>query len=297
MRGKRADLLFYSLILAFPVLQVCIFYIGVNFNSVILAFQKYGDSGYVWNGWENFKALYIDWTTSTVLKVSLKNTFTSYLITFVISFPLSLLFAFYIQKKFVFASFFKIMLFLPTIVSIVVLVVVFKMSVDKLLPGVLEEITGEEQIGLLANINTRFGTLIFFSIWVSFGVNMLMYVGAMGRIPPSMLEAASLDGITNLQELWHIYLPLIYPTLTTFIVTGVGAIFLNQLNIYTFYGIDASFEIYTLGYYLFRGTQMASLGDYPKLSALGLCFSVVAIPLTFLVKYLLEKFGPEAEEF
>ena len=39
-KGNRKDLLFYILMMAFPVAQFCIFYVGVNANSILLAFQK-----------------------------------------------------------------------------------------------------------------------------------------------------------------------------------------------------------------------------------------------------------------
>ena len=40
-RAKRADLIFYIAIIALPIVQACIFYIGVNFNSFLLGFQEY----------------------------------------------------------------------------------------------------------------------------------------------------------------------------------------------------------------------------------------------------------------
>ena len=39
-RSKRIELIFYIFMLAYPVVQFCIFYLGVNFNSILLAFQK-----------------------------------------------------------------------------------------------------------------------------------------------------------------------------------------------------------------------------------------------------------------
>ena len=41
MNKKKKRLIFYIAVIALPVLQFAIFYLYVNFNSVILAFQKY----------------------------------------------------------------------------------------------------------------------------------------------------------------------------------------------------------------------------------------------------------------
>ena len=43
---RKQDLIFYIVMLAYPVLQFAIFYIGVNFNSILMAFQYFsGSSG------------------------------------------------------------------------------------------------------------------------------------------------------------------------------------------------------------------------------------------------------------
>ena len=38
---KRNDIIFYCLMLVLPVTQFCIFYIGVNFNSILMSFRAY----------------------------------------------------------------------------------------------------------------------------------------------------------------------------------------------------------------------------------------------------------------
>ena len=54
-RRLPRNLLFYSLLLALPLLQFCIFYVGVNLNSVLLAFKTYtGNNTYAWLGLGNF---------------------------------------------------------------------------------------------------------------------------------------------------------------------------------------------------------------------------------------------------
>ena len=40
LRGKDKDLIFYTLMMIFPVVQFAVMYIGVNFNSILLAFKK-----------------------------------------------------------------------------------------------------------------------------------------------------------------------------------------------------------------------------------------------------------------
>ena len=52
--GRRKEAIFYYSLLALPILQFLIFYIAVNFNSILLSFKEYrisgGQAGYIWVG-------------------------------------------------------------------------------------------------------------------------------------------------------------------------------------------------------------------------------------------------------
>ena len=121
-----------------------------------------------------------------------------------------------------------------------------------------------------------------------------MYLGAMNSISESIVEAAQLDGITPLKEFVYVTLPMIYPTLVTFIVTGVAGIFTNQMNLFTFKGGILSYKDYTYGYYLFYNTSLG-MEKYPAMASMGLIFTLIIAPITFLVRHLLEKYGPSVD--
>ena len=125
---------------------------------------------------------------------------------------------------------------------------------------------------------------------------MLYYLGSMNAIPPELVEAARIDGVSLGGEFFHITLPMIYPTITTVITTGVVGIFTNQLSLVTFYGTNAASELQTIGYWLFSDTLKAQETQYPYLSAAGLIITLLVAPLTFLIKYLMERLGPKDVE-
>ena len=94
--------------------------------------------------------------------------------------------------------------------------------------------------------------------------------------------------------MFFVVIPQIFPTLSTYLVIGIVAIFTDQANLYTFFRDGAAPENYTIGYYLFikvMGSE-SSVADYPEAAAMGLLFTAVAIPVTFGVKALLEKLDP-----
>ena len=156
-------------------------------------------------------------------------------------------------------------------------------------------VTGEQVKGLISDEKKRFGTLLFYMIWAGFGSQLLMYEGAMEDIPTSVVEAAKLDGATPMQEFFHITLPMIWPTLVTFLTVSVAGFFTNQMNLYSFYGDYAPNAMTNFGYFMFRETYAVGASRYPYVASLGLFMTLIAAPLTFGVKFLLEKFGPKTE--
>lgn len=301
MTDKKRDLIFYILFIAFPVLQFCIFYIGVNFNSILMAFQTYSraDGTYSWYGINNFKEIFNDFATDSTLQLALKNSVLVYLIGLAVSVPLALLFSFYIYKNRAGSTFFRVLLYMPSIISAISLVAIFSNIVDRVIPEIINKTFKTNMWGLLANPDTQFGTLLFYTIFVSFGMNVLLYVDSMKSIDPEIVEAASLDGITVFGEFIHISLPMIYPTIITFVTVGLVGIFTNQMNLFSFFGRTARTDVYTLGYYMYKETHFATEKDYfdiyTRLAALGLMMTMVAAPLTLGVRKVLKKLGPSVD--
>ena len=300
---RKKDLIFYVVMLSIPMLQFAIFYLGVNFNSLLMAFQRYDDMAKKFifldfsNLFKNFADVIESLGTEPVFSYALKNSLISYFVSLIAGTGLSLIFSYYVYKKFPLHGLVKVVLFTPSIISGMVLVSVFIEFVNEVIPGVNQRITGEQIIGFITNPPTSktFGTVLFYCIWIGFGGSILLYVGAMNNISDSVSEACRLDGANLFQEMIYIVLPLIYPTFVTFMVVGVGGIFTNQMALYAFFGPEADQSIQTFGYYLFKRTKAAGESDYPFLATMGLLMTFVVAPLTFLVKWLLEKAGPSLE--
>lgn len=312
--SKKADLIFYICMMAYPVIQFCIFYVGVNFNSIMLTFQRiYLPSGaeefvteFVW--FDNLIRTLKDMLgNSDVLVYAASNSLKVYVISFIISVPLGLFFSFAIYKKVPMAGFFRVMLYMPSILTGIVMVFIFKSFAESGWPTLLGAFFSKEALidmfgtpyapGLLEKLESRFGTIMFYNLWFGFGGGVLMYSNAMsGNISPEMVEAAQLEGVSAIQEFFYITFPLIFPTFSTFTVTGIAGIFTNQFGLFNFYGTEADPSLQTYGYYMYKMTYKAtSKAEYPYLASMGVWLTAVAAPITFLVKYLLEKFDPTGD--
>ena len=294
---------FYIAVIALPVLQFCIFYIYLNFNSIIMSFQEYSlpqsGMGYdvTFSGFENFK---VAWQTFTDSGYMLMNSLRLLLCELVIALPLAVLFSFYIYKKFFLSKFFRVMLFMPQIISSIIFVMLFKYITNEVYSQLVYSITGEMPLGLLVDTNTKLGAVLFYNIWISFGVNVMMFTGSMSNIDPSLVEAAKLDGANSFQEFRYITLPLIWPTFTTFVIIMLTGVFTNQMNLYTLFQVNGA-ELSTFGYFLYLSSLSSDLIgssskylSFPQLSALGLLLTCMTVPVVLVCRWAMKKFGPSA---
>lgn len=287
-----AEIIFLTVILIIPLTQFAVMYVGVNFNSILMSFQRYDSrlGDYVFMGTGNFKQFFSDIINSAELGIAVKNSAINYIASLVIALPLCLLISYYIYKKMLLNGVFKVVVFIPNILSNVIMITIFKYLVESGLGKVLG-------MNLLTNIDTAFWTILAYNQWIALGVNMILLTGAMSRVPETLIEAAQLEAITYFKEFTKIVLPLIFPTITTILVTGVASFFTNQASIYILYGDSAPQYVNNLAYYIFIKVAgaTASYAEYPYASSAGIVFTLVAAPLTILVKTLLEKFGPKVE--
>ncbi len=296
-KRKLSENLFVLSILIYPLILFCIFYVGVNLNSVFMAFQEIDFDGNVaFAGLSNFKSFFDMISGGDVyLKVSLVNSIVMYAVNLVVCMPLYVLFSYILFKRCAGHRVLRGLVMIPQIISGVMMCLIFKKFVDSAFPDICKTIFGMEEFpNLLTDPRYSFGTNIFYMIWVSFSISLIVYPNAMGEISEEIIESAHLDGVHNLfQELRYIILPLIYPTLTTFLITGFAGILTNQGVTVTFYLYDAPYETYNMGYYYFLNVaHVSNFSGYPMLAAGGLIMTLVMAPATLLVKKGLEHFGP-----
>jgi multiple sugar transport system permease protein len=207
----------------------------------------------------------------------------------------AVVFSYYIYKGYVGSGIFKIFLFLPSMVSSVVLIMIFKKFIDAAIPEMFSKLFGMKVTGLLSNSKTQLGTIMFYTLFVGFGTQVMMYSGAMSGISPSIIEAAELDGCKPFSEFIYIVVPSVFGTIQTFVVVTVATVFTNQIGLFSFYGSNAGSanpKLTSVGYYLFKQVYDAQMSSMPKLAAFDICLTFVSIPITYLVKFLLNKFGP-----
>lgn len=294
--GKMKRNLFFTCLIILPLIQFALMYVGVNLNSFIMSFRKFDPiaNEWSWNGLNNFKAIWSDLQYLPELTNGLRNSLVAFLIPFIIGISLNLLFSYYIFRKRFCYKFFRVMLFMPSIIMAVIMATILKYYADRFVPEVINTLFGTNLTGFLSNKETIFPTLLVFNCYCGFGVPTLMYVGAMDAISPAVLESAKIDGAGEMRIFISIVLPQIIPTIGVFVTTAVAAIFTNQLSLYSFYASSLPYQdISVIGYYLYRGVATASsYAEYPRLAALGLLCTMVTAPLVLFIRWLMGRMDP-----
>ena len=283
--------LFILSILAIPVVHWLVFWLYVNLNSILLAFKLPSGSWSI----ETLKQVVNElFEPNSDLGIALKNTM-AYFIKDVIMLFWQLIIAYLFYKKITWHRFFRIVFYLPAIISAVTMVTMFRALIGS--EGVVAKIF--EQLNLefpklLRDSRYATKTIMFFTIWIGWGGEMLVLGGAFERIPAEVLEAAKLDGVGPVRELTQLIVPMIWPTISTLLILYATGLFNASGPIFLF-GTKGSYETWTLSYWIFHKVLYGGSGQYNTVSAMGLIFTCIGVPIVMFVRWLFERVIPAVE--
>ena len=286
------DIFAYS-ILALPVLLWIFFWLINNVYTFQIAFSDISLKGEVtWKPTKeffgNFKEFFkLAFDKESVLGVGFLNSVKLYVICFVISNPLYLLFSYVIAKKCILSGFWRFVMMLPSMVSAFVMTLMAKMFIN----GPISQMLGLSSP--FFNDTASFNIIIVYSIWISFPNMLLIYSNNMRAMDTELLGAAKVDGVNNMWlEFWYLYVPRIWQTFTMYTVTNIGALLLGSGPLIAFYMYSAPSYVYTSGYWFTVQTYNAvNETAVPMLAAGSIVLSIVNYGLMRLVKWLMETKG------
>lgn len=186
-------------------------------SAFILSFQDVQGIGMsAWTGLDNYRLLLND---PSFFK-SLRNT-TVYTIGILICLvPLPLLYSQVLFSGAVARSnFFRLIIFLPVLTSLVVAGTVFRLLLAP--EGVLN--SGLTAIGLpgprwLQVAELAVPSMVLVAAWRWTGMNIIYFTSGLTNIPHEIFEAAAIDGANAFQQFLHVTVPMLKPV-TIFVVT------------------------------------------------------------------------------
>ena len=206
-QGKKKETIFLFLMLIGPFVQWLVFWLYVNINQIVLAFQDQRTEAFTTH---NFVDFWESLTKGGDIAIAVRNTFTYFSVNLFIIMPLALLISYFIYKRIAGYKGFRIVFYLPAIVSSIAMITCFKGFINS--NGPIKDIFaffGQEvpSKGLLGTAETATSTIVAYSIWTGFCTNILLFAGAMARVPIDVLESAKLEGCGTFRELFEIIFP------------------------------------------------------------------------------------------
>lgn len=298
-RQRRKRLVFVLCMLAVPFLHFLIFWLWPNFRSILIAFQLPGKEELTLFNFERFfQELSSDITGPRIWKM-IDNSFIMFFVNTFVSLPMVLFLSYILFKRVRGYKVFRVLFYLPSILGGTVMTQIYRSllmtdgPVEKLLEALnitLSDTTS--YAGLLGSPETGMFMMIIYTLWTGVGVNMIMFTGAMNRVPQDIFESARIDGIGFFREFFNIILPLIWPTVTTMVVFSMVGIFSNAgLVMLLAPDNDATWNIgyYILKYTLGANTTVTRIDGFSYPAAIGLIFTLVNVPLVFGVKALCDR--------
>ncbi len=123
---------------------------------------------------------------------------------------------------------FRTLYYIPAIssgVAISILWIYIYMPETGLINTVLGMLHINNKTDFLKNESLAMYALVFMSIWVGLGPRMVLFLSGLIGIPPSLYEAAELDGANKLRSFWNVTLPMLIPTTFFVLITStIGAL-------------------------------------------------------------------------
>ena len=281
--------------LAYTLIHFAVFYIYVNISSFSLAFIDKTTG--LWNNFENFKFFFNDFAqgSNSVILANLGNTLKYFLVNTICQLPLAMLLAYFLYKKIFGEKVFMIIFMIPMLISTVVLADIYiqALAENGVVGKLYKLLTGSDKL-LLYHVDTATPSILAFCLWTGFGLNLIMFNGAMVRIPESVVESAKLEGVGFWRELFSITLPMIWPTFSMLMMLSVTGVFASTGPIVLFAN-GSDLNISTIDFWMYQNIAAASGANkqYNLASALGMILTVASLPIFLLVMWLRKKLDPD----
>ncbi|MCL6572498.1 MAG: sugar ABC transporter permease [Bacillus sp. (in: Bacteria)] len=279
---------FFIFVCTAPALILLSVFIFVPTVEVFrMSLYKWGgfSNNQVFIGFDNFSKL---WNDMNFFR-SFQNSILLIVVVTLVTMVLSILFATLLTREQIKGNnLFRIIFYIPNILSIVVIAGIFSAIYDPT-TGLLNNLFAVLKIENLQKLWLGDQKIVIYSIggalvWQAVGYYMVMYMSSMASIPESYYEASALEGAGRFTQFFSITLPLIWnnirTTLTFFIISTINLSFL-LVQAMTSGGPDGSTEVFLS--YMYKQAYTNSSYGY------GMAIGVVIFLFSFILAAVISK--------
>lgn len=256
----------------------------------VLSYYGFGPTKFV--GLKNFIQVFSK--TSAKYWISVKNTFIFAFGKLLVEIPLALVLAFVLTRDLKGTNFFRSVYFMPSMISVAVMGVVFT-YIFAHVGGVVNEgikLFGGQGVKWFATPATSMIVLMIASIWQNFGINMLFFMTGLQSISPEMYEAASIDGASNTRQFFTITIPLLGPVLQMVLMNAIlGSLKVTDLVLTLTNGRNNTHVMMTYIYRQFFPDSGSASQNYGFGAALTVVTAVILTIVTLIYLRTTKKTG------
>lgn len=290
---KNKDRLFVAICVLPVVLLFSLFILYPMAKGFMMSFYRYsglgGEATFI--GLKNFQTLFAD----PIFMTSMKNMIFVLVFFPLITMVLAMLFAVMLTQgnlHKVEQKFFKMIIFFPNILAMVVIGVLFLYLYDYnlgLINGFLDVIGFEAlKQTWLGQKSTVLWCLVATMVWQATGYYMVMYIAGINQIPADLYEAADIDGASKRVQFFKITLPLLWQILRVtlvFFITGAFNLTFTFVTVMTSGGPNNASQVPLTYMY----SQAFSNANYGYAMAIAVVVFILAISLSFVIQKLTDK--------
>ena len=293
--GNRIKRCIPMYLMALPGLVYLIINNYIPMSGIIIAFKnvnwRKGILGSPWAGFSNFEYLFKTRDAWTITRNTIGYNLVFILLGTLMAIAIAILLNEIRSKKL--KQVYQTVFLLPYLISIVVVsYLVFAMlSIDSgfINKSILSAL-GKDAIAWYTEPKYWPFILVIVYLWKTFGYNSIIYYASLVGVDHSYYEAAAIDGATRWQQVCHVTLPALTPTIITLTLLSVGKIFYSDFGL--FYQVPMNSGplldvTNTIDTYVYRG--LIQLNDLGMSSAAGVYQSLVGFVLVLAANYVVSR--------
>ncbi len=247
-----------------------------------------------WTSWDIGESRFVLLAGDAVFMKSVINTFYFALVIVPGQAGLGLLLALLVNQRFKGVNIFRTIYFMPVVVSIVVVSILFQFIYDGdtgLANSALIFITGGrfKPVDWLASPSTAMPAIMVMSAWQAVGIHMVLWLSGLQTIPETLYEAASIDGANRWQKFIYVTWPGLHNTAVFILVTiTIAALGLfTQIDVMTQGGpLNSTTTV------IYQAVQKGyKMQDIAYGSAISVVFFIFVLSVALIQRYLTREKG------
>ncbi len=275
--------LIYFMVLAFPTVVSILLSVS-NFKGG----QLFGGKN-PWKivGFYKYKVLFRD----PYFYMALKNNMWIVLISVFGQIPLGFILAYILYRGIVKAAdFFQSMIFMPSVISTVVIGILWSAFFSP--RGAYPELIKlfKPDYVYQGSVNHPMIPVLFVILWMYTGNYLIIFIANLQKIDSSVIEAAKIDGASEMQALRYIILPALSGVIVTSAILAISGSLKSFDLIYVMTAGGPAHQTSVLSVYMYD-KAFINAPDYPMANAISTVMIVISFALIGLTKLAEKKFG------